>query len=147
MRKGTLWLALAVTTALVVGAWPAGAAPDATYAIRLSRPQTVGNRFAVSVKGRQHKKERVTMSGRVVTDTDKTIDVEVDALAEVLAVDAKQQGTRMAYSIARAQKTENAQTTELLARGRVVVVEHRDGAARFTVDSWLVTFESAWPDG
>jgi hypothetical protein len=88
----------------------------------------------VSVKGRQHKKERMSMGARVVTDTDATVDVEVTALAEVLAVDAKSQGTRMAYTIERAQQTANAQTTELLARGRVVVVEHRDGRARYTVD-------------
>ena len=132
MRKGTLWVVAAVTALAV--AWPAGAAPETTYAIRLSRPQAVGHRFAVSVKGRQHKKERVTMAGRVVTDTDNTVDVEVDALAEVLAVDGKQQGTRMAYTIDRAQRTENAQTTELLARGRVVVVEHKDGHAVYTVD-------------
>ena len=134
MRKGMLWFAVAVVMALVVGAWPAGAAPETTFAIKLSRPQTVGGRFFVSVKGRQHKKERVTMAGRVVTDTDTTMDVEVVALAEVLAVDAKSMGTKMAYSIERAQKTENAQTTELLARGRVVVVEHRDGRTHFTVD-------------
>ncbi len=74
------------------------------------------------------------MAGRVVSDSDKTIDVELDAVAEVLAVDSKQQGTRMAYTIARAQQNENAQTTEILARGRVVVVEHRDGRTQFTVD-------------
>ncbi len=134
MRKRTLWIAVAAATAVAIGAWPVGAAPDTTYAIRLARPQAVGNRFTVQVKGRQHKKERVSMSGRVVTDTDKTVDVEVDAIAEVLAVDSKEQGTKMAYTIARAQQTENAQTTELLARGRVVVVEHRDGRAVFTVD-------------
>ena len=132
MRKGTLWLVAAVTALAV--AWPAGAAPEATYAIRLARAQTVGSRFAVSVKGRQHKKERVTMAGRVVTDTDTTVDVEVDAYAEVLAVDGKQQGTRMSYTIDRAQRTEKAQTTALLARGRVVVVEHKDGHAVFTID-------------
>lgn len=134
MRKGTLWIAVTVAAALATGAWPAGAAPDTTYAIKLARPQAVGNRFTVSVKGRQHKKERVSMSGRVVTDTDKTVDVELDAIAEVLAVDSKQQGIRMAYTVARAQQTENAQTTEFLARGRVVVVEHRDGRTQYTVD-------------
>jgi hypothetical protein len=134
MRKWTRWFVLAALTTLVVGEWPAGAAPDTTYAIRLSRPRKVGDRFAVAVKGRQHKKERVTMGARVVTDTDTTVDVEVMALAEVLAVDAKAQATRVAYSIERCQKTANAQTTELLARGRVVVVEHRDGRARYTVD-------------
>ncbi|MBI5482626.1 MAG: hypothetical protein HY906_27475 [Deltaproteobacteria bacterium] len=134
MQKRTRWFVVATLTTLVVGAWPAGAAPEATYAIRLSRPQKVGDRFAVAVKGRQHKKERVTMASRVVTDTDTTIDVDVEALAEVLAVDAKAQGTRMAYTIERCQKTANAQTTELLARGRVVVVEHREGKARYTVD-------------
>jgi hypothetical protein len=132
MRKGTLWLA-AAAVALAV-AWPAGAAPEATYAIKLARPQAVGSRYPVAVKGRQHKKERVSMAGRVVTDTDTTMDVEVDAIAEVLAVDGKQQGIRMAYTIERAQKTEKAQTTELLARGRVVVVEHKGGRATYTVD-------------
>ena len=71
---------------------------------------------------------------RVLTDTDTTMDVEVDAVAEVLAVDGKQQGVRMAYAIERAQKTENGQTTELLGRGRVVTVEHRGGHAVYLVD-------------
>jgi hypothetical protein len=138
MRKRTRWLVVGCGTLLAavvaVGVWPAGAAPEATYAIRLTRPQKVGDRVAVAVKGRQHKKERVSMTGRVVSDSDTTTDVELMALAEVMAVDAKSQATRLAYSIERCTKTANAQTTELLTRGRTVVVEHRGGRAHYTVD-------------
>jgi hypothetical protein len=138
MRKRTLCLVVGAGTMLAgmaaVGAWPAGATPEGTYEIRLTRPQKVGDRHLMAVKGRQHKKERVTMGAQVVTDTDTTTDVELEALAEVLAVDAKSRGIRMAYTIERCQKIANGQTSQLLARGRVVVVEYRDGRSRITVD-------------
>ncbi len=124
-----------VTTLLSFSASSLSDESTRKYTVRLSRPAKVGDRYHVNLKGRRDTKtELKTISGQVVLEGEEVIDVELAALAEVQAVDSKQQETRVAYTIENCTKTMNRSTSEVLKKGRVVVVEYSRNGITFTVD-------------
>jgi hypothetical protein len=133
MKKQLLWIL--IISLFVLGTSFVSAAPAETYQIRFTRAVKVGDRYNVALKARRHKKETITsMSGSLLQADESVIDVEMAALAEVQEIDSKNQPIRVAYNIERCTRTEKGKTSEVVPRGRIVIVSFSNGDTIFNID-------------
>ena len=123
VRAAGLFL-LALATAPTLSA-------DASYVVRLTRPRRVGDRYRLEARGRMQERQRVTIGGKETGNEAKDLDVHLVAAARVLAVDSTSSPTRIEYAIESCRQTAAGKTDEVLAPGRRVVAEVRNGQTLF----------------
>jgi hypothetical protein len=106
--------------ALALSAAPLLAADD--YAVRLTRPMKVGDRYRLDAKGTNHEQQRISFGGQVQNE-DKDISVHLVAVATVLSVDTTSQPTRIEYLVESCRRTAAGKTDDVLPAGRKIVAE------------------------
>ena len=136
-------VARSLLLALALVASGSARAADDTHAVRLSRPTKVGDRYRVDAKGKLVMQQRVAAAGQVAQSNETTIEVQLLAVATVLAVDSKAMATRVSYQVASCQRLKDGQTKEIVPRGRTVVAEHKGQKTGFTVDGEAAPAEVA----
>ena len=95
------------------------------YAIRLERPDHVGDRYRLSVSGARFQRSSVSKDGQVLQDATDEYQVSLKALVEVLEVDSKGKPVRKSLTIDTLTKSQKGVESELLKPGTVV---YTDGA-------------------
>lgn len=116
---------------LAAAASSAVAADD--YAIVLTRPEKVGDRYRIDARGKSRQQQRISLGGKAAGNEDKQLEVHLVALATVLAVDQKLEASRVEYRIESCRQSSSGKTEEVLPPGTKVLAESRDGETRFTV--------------
>ena len=109
----------------------ASAADD--YVILLTRPEKVGDRYRIDTKGRSRQQQHVTLNGKAAGSEDKQINVQLVALATVLAVDEKQEASRVEYRVESCRQSSSGKTEEVVPPGTKVLAESSNGETAFTV--------------
>lgn len=107
---------------------------DEDYAVRLSRPNTVGERYRLDATGTNRQGKHVTVGGRTTENEDTEFSVHLVAVATVLAVDSKSVATRIEYRVESCRRTSAGKTDEVLPAGRKVIAETVNGKSTFTTD-------------
>jgi hypothetical protein len=95
------------------------------YAIRLSPPDHVGDRYRLAASGTRLQRASISKDGQVLQDATTEYRVDLNALVEVLEVDRKGEAIRKTITIDKMTKSEKGVETEVLKPGTVV---YTDGA-------------------
>jgi hypothetical protein len=112
-----------------------GGASDApAYSIVLDRPLTVGQRLHVKAEGSQDVRSTPIFMGQR-RDVQRSVTwIELEAEAEVLAVDDKGRPTKIDYTIEKCERTFNDIKRVVAKKGMSLVAERRGDETFFTVD-------------
>ena len=129
--------------ALALAAAVSTLSADEDYAIRLSRAQSVGDRYRLDAKGKTRERQRVTVGGQKTENNETEVSVHLVAAATVLAVDTKLQATRTEYRIESCRKSSSGKTEEVLPAGSKVIAESKAGETVFTIDGQPAAKETA----
>ena len=97
------------------------------YAILLSRPEKVGDRYRIDAKGRSRQQQRISLGGKAAGNDDKQLEVHLVALATVLAVDDKLEASRVEYRVESCRQSSSGKTEEVVPPGTKVLAESRNG--------------------
>jgi len=117
----------------------AAAEADREYEIRLHRPDRVGCRYDVSVVAAVKSVARRDVGGRSGEPQETTSAAEMQATAEILAVNAKGDSTRIAYTIEKLVRQVDGRDEPVLAKGQVVVAEAGKDQTVFTLKDGQIT--------
>src|SRR3954464_14355080 len=93
------------------------------YPIRLSAPETVGQKSSISVTGSRQQQVEVTQNGRVLKSQSTELFVVFEGREEILSVDGKGMAVRESYTVEKFTKTESGSTTVLLKPGSVILTD------------------------
>jgi hypothetical protein len=104
------------------------------YAILLTRPEKVGDRYRIDARGKSRQQQRISLGGKAAGNEDKQLEVHLVALATVLAVDEKLEASRVEYRVESCRQSSSGKTEEVVVPpGTKVLVESRNGETTFTV--------------
>jgi hypothetical protein len=117
---------------LLAGASSALAADD--YAILLTRPEKVGDRYRIDARGKSRQQQRISLGGKAAGNEDKQLEVHLVAVATVLAVDEKLEASHVEYRVESCRQSSSGKIEEVvIPPGTKVLVESRNGETTFTV--------------
>jgi hypothetical protein len=108
------------------------------YAIKLSRPKTVGLKNQVTAHGMEREEQSLIVSGKT-NRTENTFDVDFAAQSEVLEVDDKGQVTKAAFTLEKCLSTSKQEKEELFPKGTVIVAASQDGKIVFSTKDGTAT--------
>jgi hypothetical protein len=103
------------------------------YAILLTRPEKVGDRYRIDARGKSRQQQRISLGGKAASNEDKQLEVHLVALATVLAVDEKLEASRVEYRVESCSQSSSGKSEEVIPPGTKVLAESRDGETTFTV--------------
>lgn len=120
-----------LTLFLLAAAASALAADD--YAILLTRPEKVGDRYRIDARGKSRQQQQITVGGKAAGNDDKQLEVHLVALATVLAVDEKLEASRVEYRVESCSQSSSGKTEEVIPPGTKVVADSKGGETSFTI--------------
>ena len=118
---------------LLLLAAASGALAADDYAILLTRPEKVGDRYRIDAKGKSRQQQRITLGGKETGNEDKQLEVHLVALATVMAVDDKLEASRVEYRIESCRESSSGRTEEVIPAGSKLIAESRNGETAFTI--------------
>jgi hypothetical protein len=93
------------------------------YPIRLSPPDTVGQKNQISVTGSRQQQVEVTQSGRVLKSQSTNLFVIFEGREEILTLDGKGLAVRESCTVGKFTKNEDGVATVLLKPGSVILTD------------------------
>jgi hypothetical protein len=125
---------LAAGSAFIVGPQPVARAEEPAgkaYAVRLSHPCKVGDKYDCSASGSETTTTLSTIAGKRPLTQESTLAVTLEGAVEVLKVDGKGRPTKLACTVKKFVQTSGPEEVELLPPGAVIVADAnpRPGAA------------------
>ncbi len=146
MKKAICWIALVVWWG-IVGCHrsnPESAVDTATgarkYAIKLSRPSKVGDKFRLHARGARRAQNVITAGTQMARSTN-AVEVELEGNVAVLETDALHKISKMSCTVESCQVRSNGVSSRWPAKGTVIIVERNPARDRFFVNGALL------PDG
>lgn len=97
------------------------------YEIKLNRPSKAGDRHRVKANVSQTGRTVVHIGSERTPPRTDEIKIELEAVATVLTVSESGQPTQISYEVAKCTKTEEGQTADLVAPGKVIIASDADG--------------------
>ena len=124
-----------VALAYALAAPPAARAEEA-YAIKLSRPSKVGDRFRVDAVGAIRTKTVVRTEGEDVRTINQAYGVTVEGTVKVLEVNAQGMETKLSLTVATCTATAGGKQLPMFPEGTVITAEWDKEAAqtKYSVD-------------
>lgn len=113
------------------------------YAIQFERPVKVGARYHVFCQGAIEQVAESVANGRRLPQSGESMEVDLHADVEVLAVTPKGKEKKVRLTNTRAKVEANAGPVKVLADGAVVVIEQDGKKTKYTVDGRPASAQAA----
>lgn len=120
---------------------PAGAAGPGAYAVRLTRPVKVGEKFAFSADATVVQTMTANMSGQTRTYQPRSISVHFEGTELIVAVSPRGEPTQAEYTVTQCTAREGKQQLTVIQPGRVVTVEAGKWKSKMDVDQGAFTIQ------
>ena len=130
-------------TLALLGVAMASAASAQDYAIRLSRPNRVGQKLHISALGGQGETSILRIGDRPPRKSVRGFQVELDTFVTVLAIDPKGEPSEVSCAIEKCVLIRGKRREELFPKGTVVSASVRDKREVFEVDGEAVAPQAA----
>lgn len=134
---------LALVTTVSAAAPPAGAAPSSAQQIDLARPCAVGQTMRIRAEGSQDRTVSAVAQGAEHVMERGRVTISFDAQAEVMVVDVHGRPTRVEYVVSECLLNVQGETTEVAARGAVIVAQRRGATTTFEMNGRPLAREAA----
>ena len=122
--RGGITLSAAV---LVLALWPCASLLAQDYEIHLHRPQSVGQKYHLSVSARSTRTQVLRSGDKILKNDNEKFTVECECAVTVLAVDDKGKPSKLSLQIEKLNRTDDAGAKELVSKGSVVTVSMNEG--------------------
>jgi hypothetical protein len=139
MKKGICWILLAMSWAMVSchRHQPESVADPASgerkYAIKLSRPSKVGDKFHLHARGVRTGQNTISAGTRTARSTND-VEVELDGNIEVLETDAIHKISKMSCTVETSVVKSNGVSARWPTSGTVIVVERNPSRDKFFIN-------------